>query len=109
MDISEWTSALDSNYSVGDVLAYFDRNIDRSKTSVLLDRLLTSHAVLTLSPRGEIVYRSRIISNTNTGDLVKYCVSEYGTDIPESTGLDVLMKGLAAVKIDKILVDNARV
>ena len=40
---------------------------------------------------------------------MEYCVSENDADIPKLTGLNVFLKELAAIKIDKNLIENTRV
>ena len=61
------------------ILAYFDDNIDKSKASEFLHRLLVSHDILKWNFCGQIVYLAKTIQNTNIVDQSEYCLSPYMT------------------------------
>jgi hypothetical protein len=44
-----------------------------------------------------------------TKDRLQYTVLPYNTEIPEPAGLDIFLKGLAQLEIDKSLIVNGRV
>ena len=46
---------------------------------------------------------------TNIVDLLQYIVLPYYTEIPEQTGMNIFLKGLAKLEIDKSLIVNGRV
>ena len=91
---------------VGHVLSHFDNNVEVSN---LLHSLLLSQNILRWNPQGEIVYNGISIPDTRIVKLVEYCLSKYNSDIPKPTGLNVFVKGLARVKVDKNLIENAQV
>jgi hypothetical protein len=57
----------------------------------------------------EIVYNRQNICGTNIVDLLQYTVLPYNTEIPEPTGLNIFLKDLAKLEIDKSLIVNGRV
>ena len=75
----------------------------------LLRCILISTDILTWNLHGEIVYKGQNIRGTNIVDLLQYTVLPYNTEIPESVGLNIFLKGLAKLEIDKSLIANGRV
>ena len=57
----------------------------------------------------EIVYKGQNIRGTNIVDLSQYCVTPYHSYIPEPVGLQIFLKGLAKLEIDKSIIVNGRV
>ena len=68
--------------------------------------LITSGDILTWNPQKEIVYHGRNIPNTNIIDLLDYTPLSYEAQIPEPRRLDLFVKGLAGVGINKTLIEN---
>ena len=91
-----------------DILTYLDVD-DEHETKEILHSILTSTGILTWNGRGEIVYRGHNIRGTDIVDLLKYCVTHYHPDIPETTGLSIFIKGLPELEIDKCLIVNGHV
>ena len=90
-----------------DILKYLD--VDEHEAKEILHSILTSTGILTWNGKGEIVYRGHNIRGTDIVDLLKNCVTPYHPDIPEPTGLNIFIKGLAELEIDKSLIVNGRV
>ena len=55
------------------------------------------------------LYTKDNIRGTNIVDLLQYTVLPYNTEIPEPAGLNIFLKGLAKLEIDKSLIVNGRV
>ena len=91
------------------ILAYFDANVDKSKGPDFLHSLVVSHDTLTWHFCGQIVYLAKTIPNRNIVDQLEYCLSPNDVNIPEPPGLNVFLKGLAAIKIDNECIENAQV
>jgi hypothetical protein len=91
-----------------DILKYLDVD-DEHEAEEILHSILTSTGILTWNGRGEIVYRGHNIRGTDIVDLLKNCVTPYHPDIPEPTGLNIFIKGLAELEIDKSQIVNGRV
>jgi hypothetical protein len=57
-----------------------------------------------------IVYKGQNIRGTNIVDLLQYTVLPYNTEIPEPAALNIFLKGLAKLEINKsLIVNNGRV
>ena len=61
--------------------------------------------------KGKLYTKDRIYVDhiTNIVDLLQYTVLPYYTEIPEQTGINIFLKGLAKLEIDKSLIVNGRV
>ena len=78
-------------------------------TKEILHSLLTSTDILTLNSQGEIDYRGHDIRGTDIVDLLRYCVTHYNPDVPEPYGINIFLKGLTSMEIDKGLIVNKKV
>ena len=58
------------------------------------------------NPQKEMVYHGRNIPNTNIIDLLDYALLPYEAHIPEPRGLELFIKGLAEIGINKTLIEN---
>jgi hypothetical protein len=98
-------------WRVEDILAigHLNDNVDKNNAEELLHCILTSTDILTWNLQGEIVYKGQNIRGTNIVHLLQYTVLPYNTEIPEPAGLNIFLKGLAKLEIDKSLIVNVRV
>ena len=55
------------------------------------------------------MYLAKTIPNRNIVGQLEYCLSPNDVNIPEPPGLNVFVKGLAAIKIGKEYIENAQV
>jgi hypothetical protein len=94
MDSKERSSP--RHWRVEDILGHLTDNVDKNNAEELL-------------LQGEIVYKGKNIRGTNIVDLLQYTVLPYNTEIPEPSGLNIFLKGLAKLEIDKSLIVNGRV
>jgi hypothetical protein len=94
MDSKERSSP--RHWRVEDILGHLTDNVDKNNAEELL-------------LQGEIVYKGQNIRGTNIVDLFQYTVLPYNTEIPEPAGLNIFLKGLAKLEIDKSLIVNGRV
>ena len=94
MDSKERSSP--RHWRVEDILGHLTDNVDKNNAEELL-------------LQGEIVYKGQNIRGTNIVDLLQYTVLPYNTEIPEPAGLNIFLKGLAKLEIDKSLIVNGRV
>ena len=97
------------HWRVEDILGHLNDNVDKNNAEELLHCILTSTDILTSNLQGEIVYKGQNIRGTNIVDLLQYTVLPYNTEIPEPAGLNIFLKGLAKLEIDKSLIVNGRV
>ena len=107
MNIDSKTSP--RHWRVEDILGHLNDNVDKNNAEELLHCILTSTDILTWNLQGEIVYKGQNIRGTNIVDLLQYTVLPYNTEIPEPAGLNIFLKGLAKLEIDKSLIVNGRV
>jgi hypothetical protein len=107
MDSKERSSP--RHWRVEDILGHLNDNVDKNNTEERLHCILTSTDILTWNLQGQIVYKGQNIRGTNIVDLLQYTVLPYITEIPEPAGLDIFLKGLAQLEIDKSLIVNGRV
>ena len=107
MDSKERSSP--RHWRVEDTLGHLNDNVDKSNSEELLHCILTSTDILTWNLQEEIVYKGQNIRGTNIVDLFQYCVTPYHSYIPEPAGLQIFLKGLAKLEIDKSLIVNGRV
>ena len=107
MNIDSKTSP--RHWRVEDILGHLNDNVDKNNAEELLHCILTSTDILTWNLQGEIVYKGQNIRGTNIVDLLQYTVLPYNTEIPEPVGLNIFLKGLAKLEIDKSLIVNGRV
>ena len=107
MNIDSKTSP--RHWRVEDIFGHLNDNVDKNNAEELLHCILTSTDILTWNLQGEIVYKGQNIRGTNIVDLLQYTVLPYNTEIPEPAGLDIFLKGLAKLEIDKSLIVNGRV
>jgi hypothetical protein len=103
MNIDSKTSP--RHWRVEDILGHLNDNVDKNNAEELPHCILTSTDILT----GEIVYKGQNIRGTNIVDLLQYTVLPYKTEIPEPAGLNIFLKGLAKLEVDKSLIVNGRV
>jgi hypothetical protein len=82
--------------------------VDKNNAEELLHCILTSTDILTWNLQGEIVYKGQNIRGTNIVELLQYTVLPYNTEIPETAGLNIFLKGLTKLEIDKIQIVNGR-
>ena len=107
MDSKERSSP--RHWRVEDILGHLNDNVDKNNVEELLHCTLTSTDILTRNLQGEIVYKGQNIRGTNIVDLLQYTVLQYNTEIPEPAGLNIFLKGLAKLEIDKSVIVNGRV
>jgi hypothetical protein len=107
MNIDSKTSP--RHWRVEDILGHLNDNVDKNNAEELLHCILTSTDILTWNLQGEIVYKGQNIRGTNIVDLLQYTILPYNTEIPEPAGLNIFLKGLAKLEIDKSLTVNGRV
>ena len=107
MDSKERSSP--RHWRVEDILGHLNDNVDKNNAEELLHCFLTSTDILTWNLQGEIVYKGQNIRGTNIVDLLQYTVLPYNTVIPEPARLNIFLKGLAKLEIDKSLIVNGRV
>ena len=91
------------------MLGNLNDNVDKNNAEELLHCILTSTDILTWYLQGEIVYKGQNIRVTNIVDILQYTVLPYNTEIPEPAGLNIFLKGLAKLEINKSLIVNGRV
>jgi hypothetical protein len=94
MDSKERTSS--SHWRVEDILGHLNDNVDTNNAEELLHCILTSTDILTWNLQGEIVCRGQNIR----------CVTPYHSYIPEPAGLQIFLKGLAKLEIEKSAIVN---
>jgi hypothetical protein len=97
------------HWRVEDILGHLNDNVDKNNAEELLHCILASTDILTWNLQGEIVYKGQTIRGTNIVDLLQYTVLPYNTEIPEPVGLNIFLKGLAKLEIDKSLIGHGRV
>jgi hypothetical protein len=97
------------HWRVEDILGHLNNNVDKNNVEELLHCILTSTDILTWNLQGELYTKGQNIRGTNIVDLLKYCVTPYHPDIPEPAGMNIFLKGLAKLEIDKSLIVNGRV
>jgi hypothetical protein len=97
------------HWRVEDILGHLNDNVDKNNAEELLHCILAFTDILTWNLQGEIVYKGQNIRGTNIVDLLQYTVLPYKTEIPEPAGLNIFLKGLATLEIDKSLIVNGRV
>ena len=97
----------DKHWRIQDMLEYLNL-IDNHSAEELLQSILTSTDILTWNSKGEIVHKGHDIRGTDIVDPVRYCLMPYNQYIPEPTGLSLIHKGLAELKIDKSLIVKGR-
>ena len=97
------------HWRVEDILGQLNDNVDKNNAEELLHCILTSTDILTWNLQGEIVYKGQNIRGTNIVDLLQYTVLPYNAEIPEPAGLNIFLKGLVKLEIDKSLIVNGRV
>ena len=88
------------HWHVEDILGHLNDNVDNNNAEELIHCILTSTDILTWNLQGEIVYKGQNIRGTNIVDLLQYTVLRYNTEIPEPTGLNIFLKGLANWKLE---------
>lgn len=91
-----------------DIVAYLNLD-DKHNAKEILHSMLTSTDILTWNSEGEIVYKGHDIRGTDIADLLRYCLTHYDPDVPEPYGMDIFLKGLASLEIDKGLILNKKV
>jgi hypothetical protein len=96
-------------WRVEDILGHLNDNVDKNNAEELLHCILTSTDILRWNLQGKIVYKGQNIRGTNIVDLLQYTILPYNTEIPEPAGLNIFLKGLAKLEIDKSLIVNGRV
>jgi hypothetical protein len=92
-----------------DILGHLNDNVDKNNAEELLHCILTSMDILTWNLQGEIAHKGQNINGTNIVDLWQCTVLPYNTEIPESAGQNIFLKGLVKLEIDKSLIVNGRV
>ena len=107
MNIDSKTSP--RHWDVEDILGHLNNNVDKNNAEELLHCILTSTGILTWNLQGEIVCKGQNILGTNIVNLLQYTVLPYNTEIQEPAGLNIFLKGLAKLEIDKSLIVNGRV
>ena len=107
MDSNKRTSQ--RHWRIEDILGRLNENVDKSNAEEILHSILTSTDILTWNLRGEIVYKGQNIRGTNVVDLLQYSLLPYNPEIPEPAGLNLFVKSLTALEIDKSLIVNARI
>ena len=104
MDSKERSSP--RHWRVEDILGHLNDNVDKNNAEELLHCILTSTDIFTWNLQGKFVYKGQNIRGTNIVDLLQYTVLPYNTEIPEPAGLNIFLKGLAKLEIDKSLIVN---
>ncbi len=97
-------------WRLDDILIYL--HLDDTHNAILRDThnaILTSTDILTWNSQGEIVYRGHDIRGTDIADLLRYCVTHCNPDVPEPDGMNIFLKGLTSLEIDKGLIVNKKV
>ena len=94
------------HWRLQDILLYLNNKSKRDTAEKILHSILTSGDILTRNPQKEMVYHGRNIPNTNIIDLLDYALLPYEAHIPESRGLELFIKGLAEIGINKTLIEN---
>ena len=108
------------HWRLQDILLYLNNNniiiiiiiiiiINKSKRDTaekILHSILTSGDILTWNPQKEMVHHARNIPNTNIIDLLDYTLLPYEAHIPEPRGLELFIKGLEEIGINKTLIEN---
>jgi hypothetical protein len=100
MNIDSKTSP--RHWRVEDILGHLNDTVDKDNAEELLHYVLTSTVILTWNLQGEIVYKGQNIRGTNIVDLFQYTVLPYNTENPEPAGLNIFLKGLVKLEIDKV-------
>ncbi len=95
-------------WRLDDILTYLHLD-DTQNAKEILHSILTSTDILTWNSQGEIVYRGHDIRGTDIADLLRYCVTHYNPDVPEPYGMNIFLKGLTSLEIDKGLIVNKKV
>ncbi len=95
-------------WRLDDILTYLHLD-DTHNAEEILHSILTSSDILTWNSQGEIVYRGHDIRGTDIADLLRYCVTHYNPDVPEHYGMNIFLKGLTSLEIDKGLIVNKKV
>ena len=85
---------------------YLNNKSKRDTAEKILHSIHASGDILTWNPQKEMVYHGRNNPNTNIIDLLDYTLLPYEAQIPEPRGLDLFIKGLAEVGINKTLIEN---
>ncbi len=107
-----WIVTKDDLRNSGDLtisLPIFTLMIHVHNAEEILHSILTSTDILTWNSQGEIVYRGHDIRGTDIADLLRYCVTHYNPDVPEPYGMNIFLKGLTSLEIDKGLIGNKKV
>ena len=78
----------------------------RLQDILLYLNILASGDILTWNPQKEMVYHGRNIPNTNIFDLLDYTLLLYEAHILEPRGLELFIKGLGEIWINKMLIEN---
>ena len=95
-------------WRLDDILTYLHLD-DTHNAKEILHSVLTSTDILTWNSQGEIVYRGHEIRGTDIADLLRYCVTHCNPDVPEPYGMNIFLKGLTLLEIDKGLIVNKKV
>ena len=94
------------HWRLQDIVLYLNNKSKRDTAENILHSILTSGNILTWNPQKEMVYHGRNIPNTNIIDLLDHTLLSYEAHIPEPRGLDLFIKGLEEVGINKTLIEN---
>ena len=104
MDIDAKSSP--QHWRLQDILLYLNNKNKRDTAEKILHSILTSGDILTWNPEKEMVYHGRNIPNTNIIDLLDSTFLPYEAHIPEPRGLELFIKGLAEIGINKTSIEN---
>ena len=92
------------HWRLQDILLYLNNKSKRDTAEKILHSILTSGDIW--NPQKEMVYHGRNIPNTNIIDLLDYTLLPYEAHLPEPGGLELFIKGLAEIGINKMLIEN---
>ena len=94
------------HWRLQDILLYLNNKSKRDTPEKILHSIFTSGNILTWNPQKEMVYHVRNIPNTNIIGLLDYTLLPYEARIPEPSGLELFIKSLAEIGINKTLIEN---